>query len=379
MSLIEAFSSNAPVAGSTHSFYRYPARFSPQFARAVIEHFSQPGDCILDPFMGGGTSIVEALRNGRSAVGIDLNALACFVASVKTTPLSENDCDRVLDWVARFDHGFESHIKKPREHVTNLPTAAYSLLQECASTIESLPLRRQKQFAQCALLKTGQWALDCRDEIPTKREFKDRLRANAIDMLASLRDFAADCKAAGFARNKITDRRRLICRSVLSVDPTSALLSNKIRPKLVLTSPPYPGVHVLYHRWQVNGRRETPAPYWLLSLNDGFGEAHYTLGGRSATGVNNYFNSITTAFQSIRKIVHRQALVVQLVAFAEKRSQLPRYLQAMREAGYVEVTDAFPLRQSRAWRTVPNRRWYSQMRMDHDAAREVLLIHRLID
>jgi len=378
VSLIEAFSSNAPVVGSTHTFYRYPARFSPQFARAVIERFSQPGDCVLDPFMGGGTSIVEALRTGRAAIGIDLNALACFVASVKTTPLSENDHDRILHWIATLDHRFDRRAKKPRERITNLPTAAYSLLQEFASNIDTMPFRRQREFARCALLKTGQWALDCRDQLPTKRAFKDRLRVNTIDMLASIRDFATDCRAAGFARNQITNQRRLLCRSVLSIDARTALLSEENRPKLVLTSPPYPGVHVLYHRWQINGRRETPAPYWLLSLNDGFGEAYYTLGGRSTTGVKNYFNSITQAFQSIRKAIHRQAHVVQLVAFAEKRSQLPLYLRAMREAGYMEVNDAITLRASRAWRTVPNRRWYSQMRLDHDAAREVLLIHKVI-
>ena len=29
---------------------------------------------------------------------------------------------------------------------------------------------------------------------------------------------------------------------------------------LVVTSPPYPGIHMLYHRWQVDGRKETDAP-----------------------------------------------------------------------------------------------------------------------
>jgi hypothetical protein len=31
-------------------------------------------------------------------------------------------------------------------------------------------------------------------------------------------------------------------------------------PRLVLTSPRYAGVHVLYHRWQVDGRKEAPLP-----------------------------------------------------------------------------------------------------------------------
>ena len=52
--LLEAFHCASPVAGRTHSFYRYPARFSPEFARKAIEAFTQPGDTVLDPFMGGG-------------------------------------------------------------------------------------------------------------------------------------------------------------------------------------------------------------------------------------------------------------------------------------------------------------------------------------
>ena len=49
-----------PVVGYTHNFYRYPARFSPLFARATIEAFSRSGDVVLDPFMGGATTLVEA-------------------------------------------------------------------------------------------------------------------------------------------------------------------------------------------------------------------------------------------------------------------------------------------------------------------------------
>ena len=36
-------------------------------------------------------------------------------------------------------------------------------------------------------------------------------------------------------------------------------------PRLVVTSPPYPGVHVLYHRWQVDGRKEAPLPFMIAN------------------------------------------------------------------------------------------------------------------
>src|SRR5438552_3573016 len=84
-----------PVRGLTHGFYKYPARFSPSFARAAIEALTQPGDLVLDNHVGGGTTLVEALALGRNAVGVDISALAEFVATVKTTVFDEAELDRL--------------------------------------------------------------------------------------------------------------------------------------------------------------------------------------------------------------------------------------------------------------------------------------------
>src|SRR3989442_12740215 len=63
------------TSGRTHNFYHYPARFSPDIVRCVIENFSRPGDVIMDPFMGGGTSVIEGLTAGRRVIGCDVNSL----------------------------------------------------------------------------------------------------------------------------------------------------------------------------------------------------------------------------------------------------------------------------------------------------------------
>src|SRR5438552_10357774 len=91
--LIEAALDRQPVSGLTHNSYRYPARFSPRFAAAAIEQFSRPGDLILDPYMGGGTAVVEGIAAGRRVVGNDLNSLADFVTRVKVTPLGPAEVD----------------------------------------------------------------------------------------------------------------------------------------------------------------------------------------------------------------------------------------------------------------------------------------------
>src|SRR2546425_5884094 len=81
--------SKAHTEGKTHNFYHYPARCSHDVARAAIEAFSKPGDWVLDPFMGGGTTVIEGLSLGRRVIGTDVNALAHFVSDVRTTPLSD--------------------------------------------------------------------------------------------------------------------------------------------------------------------------------------------------------------------------------------------------------------------------------------------------
>lgn len=60
------------------------------------------------------------------------------------------------------------------------------------------------------------------------------------------------------------DSFRSLClhRSAVGLETDPRIVSNDT-PGLILTSPPYPGVHVLYHRWQVQGRKETPAPFWI--------------------------------------------------------------------------------------------------------------------
>jgi DNA modification methylase len=72
----------------THNFHPYPAKFVPQIPAELIQSLSRPGDWILDPFVGSGTSLVEARLAGRNSVGIDVNPLSCLIARVKATVLS---------------------------------------------------------------------------------------------------------------------------------------------------------------------------------------------------------------------------------------------------------------------------------------------------
>jgi hypothetical protein len=149
-------------------------------------------------------------------------------------------------------------------------------------------------------------------------------------------------------------------------------------PRLVLTSPPYPGVHVLYHRWQVDGRKEAPLPFLIANKLDGAGGSYYTMGDRKGSVLARYFASLRASMSSVAAISDEHTIVVQMLAFADAGWQLPRYLQTMEEAGLEEIF--LPSLQSepegRLWRGVPGRRWYSDQRGETPGSQEVVLIHR---
>ena len=87
---VNAIHSHRPVAGLTHNFYRYPARFSPLFSRETIKAFTQVGDIVLDPFIGSGTTGEVALRMGRRFVGVELNQDYVTIAEKRLNNHSSN-------------------------------------------------------------------------------------------------------------------------------------------------------------------------------------------------------------------------------------------------------------------------------------------------
>jgi hypothetical protein len=325
--------------------------------------------------MGGGTSIVEAVPMGRCAIGIDLNPLAHFISDVKTTPLTIHDMKLIRNWFEKSQIKDEPS-SEPYDRVANLPLRLKRFFELYLAHLTELPQLRQRRLARVALLKTGQWALDCRTDIPTKRQITNKLQLVVDDMLESLNEWTSACSENGISFKEIVQRRKLLCGSAAGAPLMSVLKSASYQPRLLITSPPYPGVHVLYHRWQVQGRRETPTPYWLTGLNDGNGESFYTLGGRSKVGIEKYFTSITETFRSIKTILHPKAYVIQLVAFSNAGSQLTRYLKAMNDAGYTEIEVYSGKRESRIWRRVPNRKWYADVHGEGDSMKEVLFVHR---
>lgn len=372
------------VAGYTHDFYRYPARFSPSFVGSVIDEFSKPGDLVLDPYIGGGTTVVEALTRGRRCIGNDINSLSIFVTRVKTTPLPADSVQTVRSWLdliptfdARREIAGNTHAYDSRLRNMDLPKARSirRLSSQAIKSAEGIEDIKASDFIRCGILRTAQWALDGKTAIVGPNEFKKKLEKCIIHMLEGMAVFTEALPSS------FSPQRDLILfncdASFLDQSAHFSESTNKV--DLVVTSPPYPGVHVLYHRWQVDGRKETPAPYWIAQCNDGAGESHYAFGSRFEKGLRGYFKKSLETLMSIRRIMRPNALFVQMVAFNKPETQLPKYLSNMEQAGFNEIFldgTGRTRRAKRIWRTVPNRKWHAELKGKTSSSREVVLFHK---
>lgn len=76
-----------------HRLHPYKGKFIPQLVEYFLdekttefkkEAYFKPGDAVLDPFMGSGTTLVQAGESGLNSVGIDVSQFNCVMSKVKT-------------------------------------------------------------------------------------------------------------------------------------------------------------------------------------------------------------------------------------------------------------------------------------------------------
>eukprot|EP00903_Cladosiphon_okamuranus_P017120 g15773.t1 len=80
----------------THAFGDYPAGMQAAAAHHLLNTVL-PGRTVFDPFLGGGTVVVEALRAGRLGIGSDVSPLALFVARGRSWIASDTEIEELCE------------------------------------------------------------------------------------------------------------------------------------------------------------------------------------------------------------------------------------------------------------------------------------------
>src|SRR2546430_2747957 len=81
----EFWTARQRAANSLHEI-SYRACFKPQLPRFFIERLTEPGEVVYDPFMGRGTTVIEAALLGRVPCGCDSNPLSSFLTRPRLNP-----------------------------------------------------------------------------------------------------------------------------------------------------------------------------------------------------------------------------------------------------------------------------------------------------
>jgi hypothetical protein len=86
---------------AVYNMHRYFARRPHNVFQNLIRHYTNPKSMILDPFCGGGVTVIEALREKRKVVAVDFNPLATFITRMEVTPVDLKDFQKAFDKIKR--------------------------------------------------------------------------------------------------------------------------------------------------------------------------------------------------------------------------------------------------------------------------------------
>jgi len=361
------------INGNTHIFYRYPAAFSPVFVETIIKNFTKPGEIVLDPFVGGGTSAVEALALQRKFYGVDVNPLSILVSKVKTTILPQSKKIFIKKFNEKIVNGkinFKSKRKKQHQYLNHYFNVKNFSQDEIRKINQIKAGIEQYHFAISK--KSSKNILDNTRPCGTFKKFKIDLLSNCKKMLGDMIDFEKELeinKSIYGSHNKI----KIIKSDILKLNKINSLKKRKV--KLILTSPPYPGIHISYNKWQLHGRRDTKLPYWIMNSRPPV-LTKFTYRGEKSRGLVDYYRYMTKVYLKLKPYCAHNCYIVKLLSFRKKAKEFRLYREAMANAGLEEIK-ILKNGDGRLWRTVPKRRWqvrYSKKKLKSN--KEVLLLYR---
>lgn len=223
----------------------YPAKFIPEIPGALLDCLPLPPDgLIFDPFCGSGTTLSEAQRRGRNAIGVDLNPIACLISRVRTSPLPTRALDEagaVVHCAKRFD----------RVQVPIIPNLDHwfkpSAQDAIARLVKAIPFAttHTQDFLKLALssvlVRVSNQDSDTR-YAAVEKDVSESLVYSAFEGAAA-RIAEALIERSGSGTVRVIEHDTLI----LPADQFTRKVS------AVITSPPYPNAYEywLYHKYRM--------------------------------------------------------------------------------------------------------------------------------
>ena len=103
----------------------FPLSSPPQLPRKFIAELTHPGEKVLDPMAGSGTTILEAKILGRFGIGVDIDPFAITLCKVKITPLN---VEKLMRYAERILDRAKRAIKGQRDDLQNALTLRFDPL-----------------------------------------------------------------------------------------------------------------------------------------------------------------------------------------------------------------------------------------------------------
>jgi DNA modification methylase len=307
-----------------HALHPYLGKFIPQLVEVFLDRYFRPGQVVYDPFVGSGTTLVEALTHGCDGIGVDISAFNCLLTEVKT---------------ARYSLGtLELALKGALEHARREPRPPLSAA--------SLWLRRwysDRALAELLAYRSAIERLDSHSRavgsvILSRAARSARMTAHYdLDFprkptyepywcLKHKRICRPVAEADKFLRRYTSDAvRRLRIFSALRHDRRALVFHEDARertlplqPNGIITSPPYPGL-IDYHE-------QHRYAYELLGLND---RRAFELGraerGTGRAAIAEYVDGMVAAFANGRRFMTAGSPVV--IVVNDSRNLYPTILE----------------------------------------------------
>jgi hypothetical protein len=303
-----------------HRLHPYLGKFIPQLVETLLARYFVPGQHVLDPFAGSGTTLVQALESGLDATGADIAAFNCLLTEVKTRNYNPFVLERELR--AACERVGERSSERPQGYLRAwfAPGAARELLSFRAIVddyVNADVLRVVLARAARSARRTTHFDLDF-PRAPQHGEYwchKHKRTCRPTERAAPfLRRYALDT----LARIKAFSRVRTKARNATVVHGDAKELDFGGPFDGVVTSPPYPGL-IDYHE-------QHRYAYELLRLDD-FRELELGAGaaGTSKAALAAYCDGIVKVLGNVRRSLRPGAPVA--IVVNDRRELYPGILE----------------------------------------------------